>query len=346
MENVVKQCVGIDVSKDTIDCCIGTIDSNQQMKFGKSKKFENEKKGFDDMLAWVEVNRKSSNLYFVMEATGVYYENLAYFIDSQNLKLSVILPSMVKYFAKSINVKTKTDSKDAEVLSQLGLERKLNYWNVPTKLMRQIKLLCREYREIKAKIVVVKNQLHAKKRCFGNTENIEKRLEQQLILFESQSSEIEKEIKELSMSDPEFYVKVERICTLPGVQFMTVICILAETNGFALVKNVKQVVSYAGMDIQHNQSGIKEGKSRISKKGNGFIRNALYMPALSASKHNEALSLFYNQLKDRKPAKKIAVTAVARKLLILIYILWKNNTKYEPNYEKNRQTEACLHGMS
>ena len=212
--------------------------------------------------------------------------------------------------------------------------------------MRQIKLLCREYREIKAKIVVVKNQLHAKKRCFGNTENIENRLEQQLILFESQSSEIEKEIKELSMSDPEFYVKVERICTLPGVQFMTVICILADTNGFALVKNVKQVVSYAGMDIQHNQSGIKEGKSRISKKGNGFIRNALYMPALSASKHNEALSLFYNQLKDRKPAKKIAVTAVARKLLILIYILWKNNTKYEPNYEKNRQTEACLHGMS
>ena len=318
MENVVKQCVGIDVSKDTIDCCIGTIDSNQQMKFGKSKKFENEKKGFDDMLAWVEVNRKSSNLYFVMEATGVYYENLAYFIDSQNLKLSVILPSMVKYFAKSINVKTKTDSKDAEVLSQLGLERKLNYWNVPTKLMRQIKLLCREYREIKAKIVVVKNQLHAKKRCFGNTENIEKRLEQQLILFESQSSEIEKEIKKLSISDPEFYVKVERICTLPGVQFMTVICILAETNGFVLVKNVKQVVSYAGMDIQHNQSGIKEGKSRISKKGIGFIRNALHVPALSASKHNETLSLFYNQLKDRKPAKKIAVTAVARKLLILI----------------------------
>ena len=73
---------------------------------------------------------------------------------------------MLKYLAKGINVKTKTDSKDAEVLSQLGLERKLNYWNVPTKLMRQIKLLCREYREIKAKIVVVKNQLHAKKKMF------------------------------------------------------------------------------------------------------------------------------------------------------------------------------------
>lgn len=346
MKNVVKQCVGIDVSKDTIDCCIGSINSDQQMKFSKSKKFENNHKGFDDLLSWVQDQRKSANLDFVMEATGVYYENLAYFLDSENMKLSVLLPNMVKYYAKSINVKTKTDSKDAEVLCRFGLERKLTYWRVPTRLMRQIKLLCREYREIKAKIVVAKNQLHAKKRGYGNTDSIERRLLSQLILLDEQLIEIEKEIKDLTLSDREFHVKIERICTLPGIQFMTAITILAETNAFALVKNVKQVVSYAGLDIQHNQSGIREGKTRISKKGNSYIRNALYMPALSASQHNKALNLFYNQLKERKPAKKIAVTAVARKLLILIYVLWKNNTNYDSDYQKNRQNESCLHEMS
>ncbi|SEM47695.1 transposase, partial [Olivibacter domesticus] len=68
--------------------------------------------------------------------------------------------------------------------------------------------------------------------------------------------------------------------------------------------------------------------SKISKKGNSFIRKALYMPALAASRYNKDLKVFYERIIDRKPAKKIGITAVARKLLILIYILWKNDQEY------------------
>ncbi|SEM54874.1 hypothetical protein SAMN05661044_05473, partial [Olivibacter domesticus] len=61
---------------------------------------------------------------------------------------------------------------------------------------------------------------------------------------------------------------------------------------------------------------------------NSFIRKALYMPALAASRYNKDLKVFYERIIDRKPAKKIGITAVARKLLILIYILWKNDQEY------------------
>ncbi len=333
---IIKQCIGIDVSKDSLDCCIGSIDSDQHQSFSKSKKFSNTDEGFNELLKWVKTEDKLIEVVFVMEATGVYYENLAYWLNHHNQKLCVLLPNKVKYFAKSLNLKTKTDSKDARLLSQLGLERRLSYWNMPSKMMREIKFLCREYRETKVKLVQMKNQLHARNHSYGCPKSVERRLKKQISLLETQLLEVEAELRVQAMADSKLYDKIASLNTIPGISFMTIICILAETNAFALVDNAKQLVSYAGLDIQHNQSGMKEGKTRISKKGNSFIRHALYMPALSASKHNPVMKDFYNQINERKPAKKIGITAVARKLLILMYILWKNDTEFNPLYGQQK----------
>lgn len=158
--------------------------------------------------------------------------------------------------------------------------------------------------------------------------SIEKRLKNQVGLLETQLLEIEAEIRLMAMAEGLLYDKITKLGTIPGVSFMTIISILAETNAFVLVENAKQLVSYSGLDVQHNQSGLKDGKTRISKKGNSFIRNALYMPALCASRHNPDMKIFYNRLIEKKPAKKIGITAVARKLLVLMYVLWKNDTAF------------------
>lgn len=327
-----KQSIGIDVSKDCIVCCLGSLmEENLSPVFSKTKSFSNDPEGFSQMLSWISPNR-CSELVFIMEATGIYYENLAYWLDSRDEKVSVLLPNKTKYFAKSLNIKTKTDSVDALLLSRIGLERKHEYWSIPSKLMREIKFLSREYRETKAKLVVIKNQLHAKMHGYGCPVSVEKRLRRQISLLETQLLEIEAELRTTAMSDSSFYDRILKVSTIPGISFMTIICILAETNAFALVKNAKQLASYAGLDVQHNQSGAKEGKTRISKKGNSFIRNALYMPALCATIHNPDMKVFYNRLIERKPAKKIGVTAVARKLLVLIYTLWKNETEFNHNF--------------
>jgi transposase len=325
---ILKQSIGIDVAKDSLVCCIGNLDQHGQQTFSKVKSFNNAPDGFDQLLNWAGLS-KCEDTVFVMEATGVYYENLAYWLDSRNEKLSVLLPNKVKHFAKSLNIKTKTDGVDALLLSRLGLERNLTNWKMPSKLMREIKFLSREYREAKAKLVVTKNQLHAKEHSYGCPSSIEKRLTKQISLLETQLLEIESELRITAMSDSFLYDKIAKLNTIPGISFMTIISILAETNAFVLVENAKQLVSYAGLDIQHNQSGLKEGKTRISKKGNSFIRNALYMPALCASQHNPDMKVFYTRLTERKPAKKIGITAVARKLLILMYILWKNDTEFK-----------------
>lgn len=329
--------IGVDVSKNSLVCCRAHISGDGAISFSKTKSFANNPSGFRELQVWAD-DKGDGETVFVMEATGVYYENLAYWLNGENRQVCVLLPGRVKFYAKSHNVKTKTDGVDAHLLGRIGLERRLRLWQMPSATMREIKYLAREYKEVRARLVVCKNQLHAKIHGYGCPASVERRLERVIALLETQLMEIEAELRMKAMADTALYDRISKVCTIPGISFMTVVCILAETNAFALVGNAKQLVSYAGLDIQHNQSGNKQGKSRITKKGNSFIRNALYMPALCASRRNPSMKVFYNRLIERKPAKKIGITAVARKLLILIYILWKNNEEFEPERKGSRQT--------
>lgn len=274
----------------------------------------------------------ATEVLFVMEATGVYYENLAYWLQEKKLGLSVVLPNKVNYFAKSHNIKTKTDSVDAKILCRMGLERKLDHWEIPSNQMKILKILTRDYRSLKAKLTVTNNQLHAKENSYKCPPSVCKRLKQQIKLLEKQVSKVEQEIKIVVGKDNILSERIRKVETIPGVGFMTVACILGETNAFALVHNSKQLVSYCGFDIQHRQSGLHAGKTTLSKKGNSFIRSALYMPALCSIQHNPSLKIFYKRLAESKSIKKIAVTAVARKLLVLIYAIWKNESEYDPKY--------------
>lgn len=333
--NTVQFCVGIDVSKDSLECSYGGYSTSNEQQLSKAKKFNNNLDGFKELLIWIKPNYNLKETLFIMEATGVYYENFAYWLHEKKLSVVVVLPNKVNYFAKSHNIKTKTDSVDAKLLCRMGLERTFNLWSIPSNQMRNIKILTREYRNLKTKLTITNNQTHAKHFSHKCPSSVQRRLKQQAKLLEKQVSQVKNELKSIVEKDAILSKRIKKIETIPGMGFMTIICVLGETNAFALVKNAKQLVSYCGFDIQHKQSGLKAGKTSISKKGNSFIRCALYMPALSALQCNQNLKTFYNRLVETKSVKKIAVTAVARKLLILIYTLWKNQTEYDSNYLKS-----------
>ncbi|MCP5061991.1 MAG: IS110 family transposase, partial [Ignavibacteriae bacterium] len=155
--------------------------------------------------------------------------------------------------------------------------------------------------------------------------------------LDKQSSEIIKQIENIIQQDQELAEKIQRITKIKGLGFISVVTAVAETNGFELVNNLKQLTSYAGLDVVFNDSGIKKGKTSISKKGNKFLRKAVFMPALSACRHNHKMKELYKRLVAKGKNKKLALIAVARKLLLLIYTLWKNDSEYIPNYK------PCFH---
>ena len=330
-----KQSVGIDVSKDTLAVCYGYLTEQYKMVYSKQTQFSNNVKGFESLLKWAkQLEDNNSPTLYVMEATGVYYEQLAYYLTSVDNQVHVLLPNKSKHFAKSLDIKSKTDKIDAKILSRIALERPLNPWQGHDQTMLTIKLLCREYRDAKGKVTSLKNQLHAKNHSYGCPKQIIQRIKNQIKLLETQISQIECEIREICLQDELLSVRINKIATVPGLSFMTIISIISEMNGFALIENSKQLVSYCGFDVVHNESGTFKGKSKISKKGNRFVRTALYMPALSAIQFNQDLKAFYENIVERKKIKKIGVTAVARKMLILTYTLWKNDTEYEIGYKK------------
>jgi transposase len=337
---LIKKVIGIDISMNTFNACMGTIDIKQQMNIISSSGFQNNLKGYMKLLSWIrktDIKQKleddSVPVWFVMEATGVYYENLAYFLKERNHLVSVILPNKMKNFSKTLENKSKTDELDAVTITRYGLEKILNDWQEPNPNLKELKELLREYQTIKQYIAQIKNRMHAKEYTHKPVKTTVSRLKEQEKFFNKQLKQIEKQIKKLISDDDDLNTRIKKITQIEGVSLITALSVITETNGFALIKNGKQLASYAGLDVVQNQSGVFTGKTRISHKGNKFIRRSMYMPALAASRYNLQLKKLYLRLIAKKSSKKIALIAVARKLLILIYTIWKKNEDYVPNYQ-------------
>lgn len=281
--NFLKQNLGIDVDSKKLKVSLQWIDKDQNMKTLGSRTVDNNLKGFDTLSEWSESKSKNKNepIHITLEATGVYYENLAYYFDNHpRFIVHVLLPNKSSAYFKSLNVKSKTDEIDAKILGRLGLERKLKTWNPGSDQMRALKKLTRERTRLITQRTMIKNQLHAENASREPMESITVRYNQTIIFLNDHIFEIESDIKQLINLDHNLKERMDNVCTLKGIKIITAISVVAEVDGFALIENRSQLVSYAGYDVVKNQSGTSiNGITRISKKGNSHIRAALYMPA-------------------------------------------------------------------
>lgn len=332
---IVRQNSGIDMAKDKFDASFTTIDDKQNIHHKRVKMFKNNSSGFEKFYNWCKKHEQEDiPMHFTMEATGVYYESLAYFLVEKGENISVLLPNTVKRFGESLNLKSKTDKIDAKIIGQMGVERKLPKWTVTTPIYRDLKTLTRHRQNLVEMRTMLKNQLHAENHTAHPHGQTITRMANHIKYINKQIAGIEKELERRVKKDEEVSKKIKKVTTIPGVGFRTVVIIAAETQGFANFTSMRQLSSFAGYDIQLRESGKYKGKTRISKKGNSHIRRAMYMPSISAKKYSGTYKNFFERLNERKQNGLITGTAVQRKLLGLIYTLWKNDTVYIDNYEQ------------
>ncbi len=339
---IIKQNIGIDISKDDFKSCIYQLFSNQDSRIKSSRTFKNNAKGFVTFLTWIKSKCiKTLEIRVTLEATGVYYEQLTYFLDDNDIYVSVILPNKSKAYAQSLNLKSKTDEIDAQMLGQMGLERNLSRWKAISPKMRRLKQLTRERVTIVEEKTALLNKLHALKSGHQPNSDIIERLGQRITMLKKQIKEVEKEVKNVIKNDTVLTKHVDNISTVKGLGAITIATIIAETDGFNLFTSRKQLVSYAGYDVVQRQSGSSiNGKTKISKKGNRFIRRALHFPAIVAVKYNEQLNQFYKRIEERTAIKMKGYVAVQRKLLLLIYALFKNEVPFDPDFYKKHGSES------
>lgn len=336
-EQILKRSLGVDVSKDNLAVCLCRLTASLTKEFEDPFEVSNDQMGFKKLVKWLDKNTGSpEDISIVMESTGIYHEALVYHLYDEGFSVSVMQSGRVKRYAQSLNQRSKTDALDSRMLAMLGCERELTLWSPPDPMLRQLKGLSRERSFLLKEKQMEQNRLHAVEHSVYKSKPELKRYGQRLKLIEKQLLEIEKEMKLLVESDPQMNQRIKHLESIPGISFKSAATVIGETLGFTGFTNAKQLTSYAGFDVVLKESGAYKGKTRISKKGNKHIRRALYMPAMSAIQWNPTLRKFYERVKPNKVKPIIALVAVERKLLVLMYSLWKNEIDYDPKHEQKK----------
>jgi len=298
MKKIVKQVAGIDVAQKELVVCLGKMYDDWTPELYASKVFANTAKGFVSFIEWIKkLADVSIPIRFAMEATGVYHEPLAYYLEEQGLEVSIITPNKISNYARTLDVKTVTDKTASEAITLFGLERNLEKWKRPNRLFKKLRQLTRERDQLVQLRTIAKNQLHAELAEAEPNSSSVARIKKQIVFFNKQEREIRSEIMELSKQDEKVNESIKIICSLPGVGVLTAVTVLAETNGFELIRNKRQLTSYAGLDVKEKQSGTSvKGKPRISKQGNKYLRKAMHLPALTAIRLDERHKAIFCQV--------------------------------------------------
>lgn len=345
---MLKYSIGVDVSKAFLQVCFMVCLKDFSSKIIGTRKFSNNRAGIKLFIKWIERKRKDKTLTLQigMEATGVYHELMAYSLHKEGYDLSIIVPGKVKAYFISLGINSKNDPIDAKGLAQMMLERKWTLWVPPSEQIRKLRSLYRYRDGLQDQMTQLRNKLHAQNHSYNPNKFIIKELKKQIKSLEKQVDKVEGQIEVLLDQDTEFSRKINQIAdSINGLGQLSVGLIAAELDGFALIISQSQLTSYAGYDIVENQSGNHVGKTRISKRGNKHIRKALHFPALNVVRHEKDIfEQLYTRVFDRTQIKMKGYVAVQRKLLCIIYALWKNDTTFEKNYknQKESQEPECI----
>lgn len=332
-----KYSVGLDVSSKKINACISIIDEKQKVAVKSSCVIANTIKGFESLKDWITKHKKEElPVVICMEATGIYHENCAYYLFEKGFEVSIILPNKAKKYLEAIGLKSKNDSIDAKGLAQMGAEQCLDTWQPMGTFFYQLRLLTRQHQNVTELKTVLKNQLDALRFAMHQSEPVINQLQETIILFNTQIKELDKAIKNHIKTDEIVEEKVNNILQMKGLGMLTIATVLAETNGFELFNNYKQVVSYAGYDVVEAQSGTRVGKTKISKRGNSRLRRAMHMPSLVVIQCKvKPFKDLWDRTYEKHGIKMKSYVAVQKKILVMIYHLWNKNEHYNENYQKN-----------
>ena len=317
----VNKIIGIDISKETFDACF----SFQPCGYS-SRSYIYNAEGIKSFLKSVP-----SDSVCIMEATGVYHLRLAYALNKVGVFVSVVNPLSVKNFSRAVMCRTKTDKADARQLVDYARRMELAEWRPTSDNYIRIQQIYRSIELFLANITQTENQLEAIDNSPVADTRLCRMLRKHIKTLHKQIALLEKQIEELIAEDDE--TVVEHISSVPGVGQKTAIALLTATKGMHGFDDYRQVSSYFGLCPRIYDSGKSvHGKAHICKMGMGWIRKLLYMCTVSAARYNRACASLYERLRQKGKAVKIALIAVANKLLKQIFAIVKNNCAYNEFY--------------
>jgi transposase len=336
--------LGVDVSKSSLAV---TLIDQQEKIIWSNKSIPNAEGGFKKLSEQVLkcVAKKSDgqefNIAVGMEATGVYGEQLAYFLHDNNHEGRIIPyvlnPAAVRSYAKACMEANKNDPTDARVIASflsVALTRgQVSPWKAPSEEERTLRALSRRREELVHLLISEKNRLEKLNNMASPSEEVVKSVEEHILYLEAAIKNIAGDIDDHINASHTLSKNAELLRSIPGVGEVSTATVLGEAGDISKFEGVKQFTSFVGIaPIEYTSGSSINKRARISKHGNARIRRCLYMATMIAVRVNPVLREFYKRLLERGKSKKVAIVASMRKLLHLIWGVLKNQRKFEPQY--------------
>jgi len=312
MRKMTETTIGVDISKATLDA--------HRLSDSAAAQFSNDEAGFRALTAWLKGGDIARIVY---EPTGPYHRDFEVALR-KGFPLTKVNPLQARRFAQSLGTRAKTDAVDARMLAMMGAALSLP----PQPQMSGIQ---RDLKELHiARLALLKDRTRTLNRQGALTLGLLKRqAKARLKQLGAQLEAVDKAITDRLQSSPKTARATEIICSIPGLSKVSAAALLTKMPELGTLNN-KQVSSLAGLAPMTRQSGQWRGKSFIGG-GRKLLRNALYMPALVAMRHNPDLKSKYTALIGTGKPAKVALVALMRKLIILVNTLIREDREWEKN---------------
>ncbi len=312
--------VGIDVSARELTVSVASK---------TTQSFENNAKGHRAISRLVAGCAKGE-VQVCVEATGSYSLDLCFHLQGCGLRVMVANPRAVSNFAKAMMSRSKTDPMDAEVLREFAERMPFVEWVPPAQAALELRAASRRLDSLSNMLTREKNRLHAARATKTTISIVSDDLKSSIKHFEGRMERLIKKIESFIKTEPLLHARYRRLQTVRGIAARSAIRLLGELATMPADMSPKQCVAHAGLDPRQHQSGSSiDRPARISKRGNRYLRSALYMPAVVASQHDPIIKAFYERLleKGKKPLQ--ALVAIMRKLLHGIIGMFKTGTDFD-----------------
>lgn len=268
----------------------------------------------------------------VLEATGVYFVDVALALVHAGLPVSVINPRSFHHFAQLKLTQSKTDPSDAALLAEYGERMRPPLWTAPAAERVALRDIGRQINRLGAVRTQAKNRLHALAAKAQTPALLLEDEREGIAALDRRIERLTHAAKELLAQVPELNAQAARLCSAKGIGETSAIALLAELCVLPKQLKAPQVSRYAGLDVRLCQSGSSVNKpGRLSKAGNAYLRSALYMPALVAVRHDPHVRAFYEALQRRGKKKLQALCAVMRKYLTGLWACLQHNQDFDPS---------------
>lgn len=324
-------CIGVDVSSEHLDAAIGPQ--------GPVQRFANTAAGIGKLI------RRLGGLsveVVLMEATGGWERVPAEALYGASLPVAIVNPRQVRDYARAMGVLAKTDAVDAKVLARFAAAGRYQFWTAPDPASRELaelagrrlQLVQQRTREMNRRRLIRSRPVRSDiGRAIGGLKRRIKRLDG--------------EIAGLIAASPYLSARAGLIASVPGAGPQLVATISAYLPELGRIGN-KQVCALVGVAPLNRDSGRYSGR-RFVWGGRGRVRAALYMSALSASRHNPRIRAFYERLLESGKPKKVALVACMRKLLTILNAMLRHGEYWraeEPPVRQPREEAAAGEGRS